>query len=76
MTCFFCKGKMEDKPANFMTDVDGRIVVIKNVPSQVCRQCGEISYSRSVALALEDMVKRATALTTEVSIASYAELAA
>ena len=76
MTCFFCKGQIEEKPASFMAEVDGRIVVIKNVPSQVCRQCGEVSYSRAVALALEDMVKRATTLTTEVSIASYAELAA
>jgi len=76
MTCFFCKGKIEEKTASFMAEVDGRIVVIKNVPSQVCRQCGEVSYSRAVALALEDMVKRATTLTTEVSIASYAELAA
>jgi len=76
MTCFFCKGQVEEKTASFLAEVDGRIVVIKNVPSQVCRQCGETSYSRAVALALEDMVKRATALTTEVSIASYAELAA
>ena len=76
MTCFFCKGQMEEKAASFMAEVDGRIVVIKNVPSQVCRQCGEVSHSRAVALALEDMVKSATALTTEVSIASYAELAA
>jgi len=44
-------------------------------PPQVCRQCGEVSYSRAVALELEDMVKRATAMTMEVSIASYAELA-
>ena len=76
MTCFFCKGQIEEKTASFMAEVDGRIVVIKNVPSQVCRQCGEVSYGRAVSLALEDMVKRATALTTEVSIASYAELAA
>ena len=76
MTCFFCKRQVEGKSASFMAEVDGRIVVIRNVPSQVCRQCGEVSYSRAVALELEKMVKRATALTTEISVASYAELAA
>ena len=76
MTCFYCKGLIENKSASFMTEIDGRIVVIKNVPSQVCRQCGEISYSRAVALQLEKMVRRSTQTAAEVSITSYEELAA
>jgi len=75
MTCFFCKGQVEEKTASFMTEVDGRIVVIKNVPSQVCCQCGETSYSRAVALELEEMVKR-TSKAAELSVTSYSELAA
>ena len=76
MECFYCKGQIEDKSASFMAEVDDRIVVIKNVPSQVCRQCGEVSYSRVVALQLEEMVKRSAQAAAELSIASYADLAA
>ena len=40
---------MEDKNTTFMVDLEGSIVIIKNVPSQVCTQCGEVSYSDTVA---------------------------
>ena len=76
MTCFFCKGQIESGFASFMAEVDNRIVVIKNVPSQVCRQCGEASYSRAVALRLEEMVKHSARAAAELSVASYEELAA
>jgi len=76
MTCFYCKGQIENKHASFMAEIGGRIVIIKNVPSQVCRQCGEVSYSRAVALQLEEMVKRSAQAAAELSIASYADLAA
>ena len=49
MKCFMCKGELENKFTNFMLDLGECIVIIKNVPSQVCTQCGEVSYSDEVA---------------------------
>ena len=45
MKCFMCKGELEDKLTNFMLDLGTCIIIVKNVPSQVCTQCGEVSYS-------------------------------
>ena len=53
MNCFMCKGDLEDKNTTFMVELDNCIIIIKNVPSQVCKQCGEVSYSNEVAKQLE-----------------------
>ena len=53
MSCFMCKGNLEDKLTNFIADLGNCIIIVKDVPSQVCSQCGEVSYSNDVALQLE-----------------------
>lgn len=43
MKCFLCKGELREQHINFMIDVDNCFIIVKNVPSQVCSQCGEAS---------------------------------
>ena len=71
MTCFMCKGTLEDRHTSFLIDVENSIVIVKNVPSQVCMQCGETSYSDSVAAELERIVGEARKTITEVTIINY-----
>jgi len=71
MNCFMCKGSLEDKHTSFMTDLDNRYFIVKNVPSQVCRQCGEISYSHEVAKQLEKLISDMKPANTELVIASF-----
>jgi YgiT-type zinc finger domain-containing protein len=67
-----CKGAVEDKLAAFMTELDNCIVIVKNVPSQVCTQCGERSYSDEVARQLEKIVQSVTKPgATEITVVSY-----
>jgi YgiT-type zinc finger domain-containing protein len=77
MTCFMCKGAVEDGRATFMTDLGSCIIIVKNVPSQVCAQCGEVSYSDEVARQLEHIVSslRKTAH-TEIALVNYNSQAA
>lgn len=49
MNCFKCKGDIESKNTTYMTELVNCIIIIKKVPSQVCMQCGDISYSDEVA---------------------------
>jgi YgiT-type zinc finger domain-containing protein len=56
MNCLMCKSRLEDKATTFMVDLETCIVIVKNVPSQVCDQCGEVSYSDVVARCLEKIV--------------------
>lgn len=74
MNCFMCKGKLTDKNTSFMVDLGNCIVIVKNVPSQVCDQCGEVSYSNDVARQLEKIVNaiKTTAI-TEIAVVNYTE---
>ena len=77
MTCFMCKGSVQDGFSTFTADMDGCIVVVKNVPARVCGQCGEASYSDEVARRLEQIVQSITGSAyAEIAVVSYSEKAA
>ena len=71
MNCSVCKLKLEKKEAAFMVESDGCIVIVKNVPSCVCSQCGETSYDNEVTKRLEEIVNQAKLLKTEVAIVNF-----
>lgn len=71
MKCFMCKGHLEDKPTTFMVDLGKCIVIVKNVPSQVCSQCGEVSYSNEVAKELEKIINTMRESLTEIAVVNY-----
>ncbi len=73
MDCFMCKGKIENKNTTFMVELENCIIIIKNVPSQVCKQCGEISYSNEVAKQLERLVNTVRNSITEITVLNYTE---
>ena len=77
MICFMCKGVVQDGVSTFTADMGGCIVVIKNVPSSICSQCGEASYSDGVAQRLEQIVRGIMAsVSAEIAVISYSEKAA
>lgn len=71
MKCFMCKGSLEDKLTTFMIDLGNCIVIVKNVPSQVCKQCGDVSYSNEVATQIEKLVNEVRNAYTEIVITNY-----
>lgn len=54
-----------------MVDLGNCIVIVKNVPSQVCTQCGEVSYSDEVAARLEQLVDQVKNSLTEIAVINY-----
>jgi YgiT-type zinc finger domain-containing protein len=77
MLCFMCKGNVKDGFSTFTADMGNCIVVIKNVPSRVCGQCGEVSYGDEVARRLEQIVHGLTdSASAEIAVVSYSEKAA
>jgi YgiT-type zinc finger domain-containing protein len=73
MKCFLCKGHVANKLTTFMADIDNHIVIIKNVPSQVCSQCGETSYNNDVARMIESIVNDMRDTLAEISVLNYSE---
>jgi YgiT-type zinc finger domain-containing protein len=77
MTCFMCKGTVREELSTFTADINGCIVVVKNVPSYICSQCGEASFNDEVARQLEHIVHGVTdSVKTEIAVVSYSEKAA
>ena len=73
MNCLMCKGSLENKNTTFMVELNNCIIIIKNVPSQVCKQCGEVSYSNEVAKQLEKLVNSVRDSITEITVMNYTE---
>lgn len=71
MNCFMCKGHLVDKSTTFLADLGDCIVIVKNVPSQVCTQCGEVSYSNEVARKLESIINLLRRSSTEIAVINY-----
>lgn len=71
MRCFLCKGTAHDALTTFMVDLGNGIVIVKNVPSKVCGQCGEVSYDTDVTKELERIVDSMRTLVAEIAVINY-----
>ena len=70
--CFYCKGNMKDDFSNYMVYLDGRFIIVRNVPCHKCSQCGEVSYSGEVVTRLEEIVATRKEALTEIAVVEYA----
>ncbi len=55
--CYFCKGKTTIKDVNVDFRWGDKLFVVKNVPVEICTQCGERYYSAIVSKKLDNLVK-------------------
>ena len=74
-TCFYCKGKLEHKLVNHIVDLGETIIIIKDVPAEVCTQCGETSYSNDVAKHLEEIVDAMRQQHLKIAVSHYDKVA-
>lgn len=56
-SCYFCKGKTKIKNIDVDFRWKNQLFVVKNVPVEVCSQCGERYYSAEVSQKLDKLVK-------------------
>lgn len=73
MECIMCKGLTEKKTVNYILDLDNTIIIIKDVPANVCKQCGERYFDNDVMENLEKIVNNLRTVSTEMSVVSYKE---
>ena len=69
--CTFCKGTTKDGFSTFTVDLENCVIVIRNVPSQICEQCGETSYSTEVMQQLFRIAQDVRHNMTEIIIVNY-----
>lgn len=73
MKCFMCKGETEKKLVNYLVDIDNTIIIIKEVPANVCKQCGERYFDNDVMKNLEKIIDEVKKVSIEISIVNYNE---
>ena len=56
MKCAFCKGNTEERLISYVQEYKGRVVIIENVPAEVCTQCGEKFIGPEVAEKIQRLV--------------------
>lgn len=64
--CYFCKAKTKIKNVYVDFRWGNKLYVIKNVPVEVCPQCGERYYSAKVSKKLDELVKEKSKKSQEV----------
>jgi HTH-type transcriptional regulator / antitoxin MqsA len=47
-SCVFCGGQVESKAVTFSYQQDEHVILVKNVPAEVCSRCGEKTYSPEI----------------------------
>ncbi len=71
MTCFSCKGNMEQATTTYMTEYNNCYIIIKNVPCKKCTQCGE-EFINGVALEnIEKILEKLKDALTEIAVIDY-----
>ena len=76
MDCFRCKGSAEPKLRTHAVTLDKCVIIIKSVPTLICKQCGEVYFSDDVMQNLELIVDKLEGLIKEVAIVEYTDNAA
>lgn len=76
MNCILCKSNLIKGNVNHIVDFDGRIIIIKCVPANICKQCGEYYLENDVALKLEKIIEDAKKSKAEIFVINYSEMAA
>lgn len=75
MKCLFCKSDLKNEYTNYIADLEKCVIIIRNVPTQVCRQCGEKSYSFDVTVRIQELINSIKNIVTGVAEINYTEVA-
>ncbi len=73
MICLMCKtGETKPGMVTHSFQKGATIVIVKDIPAQVCGQCGEPYFDGDVAKVIENLVNDAVRKGAEVEILRYA----
>lgn len=57
MKCAICGGNVEKKTTKLELWVDGKLLVIEDVPAKVCENCGENYFSAKVSKQIDKLLE-------------------
>jgi len=69
--CEYCHGVIKEKRADLSRRLKGKYVVIENVPTGVCSECGTRYYSANVLKNIEEIISGRQKAKREVQVPVY-----
>ena len=69
--CPVCKGTLEERSITYVQEYKGRVIIIENVPAEVCRQCGEKLLRPEIAEQIQKLVWENPAPTRKAEVPVY-----
>ncbi len=76
MRCPSCQGEMEKGKTNLPFEIgQDRVIVVKDVPAWVCKQCGDFFVEIAVARKVENIVASAEKSGVTLGFVDYKEAA-
>jgi YgiT-type zinc finger domain-containing protein len=69
--CEYCDGLIVEKKADLSRKVKGKCVLIENVPTGVCIECGTRYYAANVLKTIEETLRGRRKAEREVSVPVY-----
>lgn len=69
--CEYCDGLIVEKKADFSRKVRGKYVLIENVPTGVCSECGTRYYAANVLKTIEETIRGRRRAKREVCVPVY-----
>ena len=54
--CPFCKGPTEEQRIEHVHRWKGKLYLLRNVPAEVCSQCGEVYFGPDALKAMDEIV--------------------
>jgi len=69
--CFFCKGKVEQRRIEHVHHWGDQLYLFRNVPAEVCTQCGELYFGPEALEAMDRVVLDGIKPKEHVSVPVY-----
>ena len=69
--CPFCKGRIALRRIEHVHRWQGNIYILRNVPAEVCTQCGEVFFAPKELSTMDDVVMRGREPEEHLSIPVY-----
>ena len=69
--CYFCSGELEEKNTTFVYAEDDIVRIIREVPTYVCRQCGEKEYSQETTHQILSLLQHPPRPTEVLHVPTY-----
>ena len=66
--CIYCGGKLEPSKTDYIEKNGSMVILLKYVPCDECKQCGETYFDNSIVKAIERILDGIQPISSEITL--------